>query len=122
MSNAAKSIIVYGIYLIVIGLGFLVIPNTLLALFGFPTTNEPWVRVVGLLLPIMAYYYLQAARSEMMPFFRWTAHTRSMVGVWVGAFVALGIIPPMFTFFGIVELVGAIWTQLALRSSKAKTA
>jgi len=56
MSNAAKSILVFGIYLVVIGLGFLVVPNTVLALFGFPTTNEPWIRVVGLLVLILGYY------------------------------------------------------------------
>ena len=119
MSNAAKSILVFGIYLVVIGLGFLVVPNTPLALFGFPTTNEPWIRVVGLLVLVLAYFYVQAARSEMQPFFRWTVHARPLVVVCFIVFVALGLAQPMLIVFGVVDLLGAIWTGLALRSAQA---
>ena len=119
MSNPAKSILVFGIYLALTGLGFLVVPNTLLALFGFSTTNEPWIRVVGLLVLILAYYYVQAARSEMQPFFRWTVHARPLVVVCFIVFVALGLAQPMLIVFGVVDLLGAIWTGLALRSSQA---
>jgi hypothetical protein len=48
VSKPAKSLLVFGIYLAVMGLGFLVMPSTLLALFGFSTTTQPWIRVVGL--------------------------------------------------------------------------
>ena len=118
MSNAAKSVLVFGIYLVVIGLGFLVVPNTPLALFGFPTTNEPWIRVVGLLVLILAYYYIQAARSEMQPFFRFTVHARPLVLVCFIVFVALGFAQPMLIVLGVADLLGAIWTGLALRSSQ----
>ena len=37
MSHAAKSILGFGIYLVLAGLGFLIDPNTPMALFGFPT-------------------------------------------------------------------------------------
>jgi len=119
MSKAAKSILVFGIYLVVIGLGFLVMPNTPLALLGFPTTSEPWIRVVGLLLLILAYYYIQAARSEMRPLFRWTVHARSSVVVCFIVLVALGLAQPMLIGFGVIDLFAAIWTGLALRDSQA---
>ena len=119
MSKAAKSVLVFGIYLVVIGLGFLVVPNTLLALFGFPATNEPWIRVVGMLLLLLAYYYVQAARNEMRPLFRWTVHTRSLVVVFFGVFVALGLAQPMLIMFGVVDLLAAVWTHRALRDPQA---
>ncbi len=118
MSNAAKSILVFGIYLTVIGLGFLIVPNTPLVLFGFPTTNEPWIRVVGLLVLILAYYYFQASRNEVKPFFRWTVHARPFVVVCFIVFVALGLAKPMLIIFGVVDLLGAVWTGLALRTSQ----
>ena len=118
MSNAAKSVLVFGIYLVVIGLGFLVVPNTPLGLVGFPATNEPWIRVMGMLLLILAYFYIQAARSEMQPFFRWTVHERPLVLVCFIVLVALGLAQPMLIMFGVVDLLGAIWTGLALRSSQ----
>jgi hypothetical protein len=119
MSNAAKSVFVFGIYLIIIGLGFLIVPNTPLAMLGFPTTNEPWIRVVGLLLLILAYYYIQTARSEMRPFFRWTVHARSSVVVCFIVLVVLGLAQPMLIVFGVVDLLAAVWTGLALRGSEA---
>jgi hypothetical protein len=119
MSKAAKRVFVFGIYLVVTGQCFLVVPNTPLALFGFPATNEPWIRVVGLLLLILAYYYIQAARHELRSFFLWTVHARPWVLVCFIVFVALGIAEPMLIAFGVVDLLAAIWTGLALRGSKA---
>ena len=122
MSNAAKSILVFGIYLVVIGLTYLVVPNIALALLGFPTTNEPWIRVVGLLVLILAYVYIQASRNEVKLFFRWTVHTRPFVLVCFIVFVVLGLAKPMLILFGVVDLLGALWTGLALRTLQGKVA
>ena len=117
MSKAATSVLVFGVYLIVVGLGFLLAPNMPLGLLGFPTTTEPWIRVVGMLLLLVAYYYIQTARNEMTGFFRYTVHTRASVIVFFIAFVALGLAQPMLIMFGVVDLLGAIWTALALRTA-----
>lgn len=118
MSNPAKSILVFGIYLALTGLGFLVVPNVLLALFGFATTTEPWIRVVGLLVLILAYYYIEAARNEVKPLFRWSLYCRPAAFVVFTVFVVLGIAKPMMILFGVVDLLGALWTGLALRTSQ----
>jgi hypothetical protein len=115
MSKAATSVLVFGIYLIVIGLGFLLVPNMALSLFGFPATTEPWIRVMAMLILILSYYYIQAARNEMTGFFRFTVHGRASVIVFFIAFVALGLAQPMLILFGVVDLLAAIWTALALR-------
>ncbi len=117
MSKAATSVLVFGVYLIVIGLGFLLVPNMFLGLFGFPTTTEPWIRVMAVLLLILAYYYIQAARNEMTGFFRLTVHGRASVIVFFAAFVALGLAQPMLIMFGAVDLLGAIWTASTLRTA-----
>ena len=117
MSKAAKSVLVFGIYLVVIGIGFMAMPNTPLALLGFPTTSEPWIRVVGMLLLLLAYYYIQAARNEMRSLFRWTVHARSSVVVFFGVFVLLGLAQPMLIGFGVIDLLAALWTNRALRDS-----
>jgi len=49
MSNSAKSVFVFGIYISVLGIAFMTIPNALLGLFGFPATNEVWIRVAGMI-------------------------------------------------------------------------
>jgi hypothetical protein len=58
MSKAARTIQIWSFYLIALGLILLVVPNLLLGLFGIPATNEVWIRVVGMLLLILAYYLL----------------------------------------------------------------
>jgi len=117
MSKAAKSILVFGIYLVVIGFTFMVVPNVALGLFGFPTTNEPWIRVVGMVLLFFAYFYVQAARNELKLLFRWSVHVRSLVVVVFIVFVALGLAEPMLIMFGVADLLGALWTGWALRGS-----
>ena len=47
MSRAARSVFVFAIYLFVLGLWLLLVPNTLLRLFGMPDAQDVWIRVVG---------------------------------------------------------------------------
>ncbi len=117
MSHPAKSIFTFGIYLAVAGAILVITPNTLFALFGLPSTTEVWARVVGLLTAILGFYFIQAARKEMTDFFRWTIYARTAVMVSFTAFVLLGFAGPPLILFGVVDLLGAIWTGLALRSS-----
>lgn len=116
MSKAAKSVFVFGLYLIINGLGFLLMPNTMLGSLGIPSTNEPWINIVGMLLLMLAYYYIQSARSELTRLFRLSVHVRSSVIVFFIAFVLLGLAPPILIMFGVIDLLAAIWTALALRN------
>lgn len=120
MSSSAKSVFVFGIYLVVLGITLLVAPNVLLSLFGVPVTNEVWIRLVGMLLVLLAFYYIQAARKELTDFFQWTVYARASVIVFFIVFVALGLAQAILILFGAIDLLAAIWTRLALRSSRNK--
>jgi hypothetical protein len=120
MSKAARSLFVFGIYLVALGLFLLIAPNTLITLFGLPETHDVWIRVVGMLLVLLAYYDIQAARKEATEFFRWSVVARATVIVFFAGFVIADLVRPILLLFGGVDLVGAVWTHLALRSS-AKT-
>ena len=116
MSGAAGSMTVFGVYYAGIGLAFLTFPNPLLRLFGFPPTDEPWIRFVGLFVLILGYYFLRAARSGVEPFFRWTVHGRFLFAATCFVlFAASEPAPPAFLLFGTVDMLGAFWTLLALR-------
>jgi hypothetical protein len=116
MSHPAKSIFIFGIYLVLLGSVLVVIPNAFLGLFGFPYTREVWIRVVGMLLLFLAFYCFQAARKELLDFFRWTVPVRSSVIFFLTVFVLLGFANPWLILFGVIDLLAAIWTALALRS------
>jgi hypothetical protein len=113
MSGATTSIRVFGVYLVILGAALIVAPNAVLAPFGVPPTSEVWVRVVGVLAVALGFYYGQAARSELVPFYRATIIVRAFVFVSFGAFVLLGFAPPALALFGTVDLAGAIWTAAA---------
>jgi hypothetical protein len=118
VKNARVSILVFGIYMVVLGLALLVVPNVLLSLFAYPTTTEIWIRILGFIVVVLGYYYIVAARFELTPFFRASVYARPAVIVCFVVFVALGIARPILILFGAIDLLGAIWTGLALRSSR----
>ncbi len=115
MSRSAKTVAFFGVYLIGMGLGFVLMPNVLFGLLGLPPTDEVWSRVVGMLALLLAYYYLNAARSELRPFFAWTVHTRLAAFVFFAAFVLAGLSGPMLAVLGGLDLVTALWTARTLK-------
>ena len=115
MSRAAKSLFVFGIYICVLGLLLLLVPNLLLPLFGVPETNEVWIRLNGMFLLCLSFYYIQAARNELTDFIRWTVPARIAVIFYFIAFVFLISAPKPLLIFGLIDLLAAIWTWLALK-------
>lgn len=121
MSRAAKSVLVYGVYLLGLGLTLIVAPNLLLPRFGFLPTREVWVRVAGMLILCLAFYYVQSGRRGFPEFFQWTVHARVFASLCLFGFSLLRLAGPALAFFGLVDLAGAIWTSWALRHAKSGT-
>lgn len=118
MSNAAKSLLAFGIYLVGAGLGFMLIPNIPLGLLGFGTTTEVWIRLVGMILIGIACYYIRAAISELTPLFSWSVHARLFAVVCMVGFVVLRLASPTLLLFAAIDFLATLWTALALRSAR----
>lgn len=116
MGKSALSVFAFSIYMFILGLILVVIPNVLLRLFSVPETNEVWIRVVGMLVLILGFYYCHAARNDLRIFFGWTAVARISVLLFFIAFVLANLAPPVLILFGVIDFVAAVWTLLALRS------
>ena len=117
MSNSARSVFIFGLYLFVLGIVFLVVPNVLLGMFSLPDAADVWVRVVGMLVLFLSFYYTQAGRKNLTDFFQWTVYVRASVIVFFTIFVLLGFADPPLILFAVVDLLGGVWTGLAIRSS-----
>jgi len=115
MSKAAISVFVFSIYLFVLGFVLVAIPNLLLSLFRFPETNEVWIRVVGMLVVVLGYYYSTAAQNELTAFIRASVVGRYSVLLFFVAFVVLEFAPPTLILFGVIDAAAATWTGVALR-------
>ena len=118
MSRAAWSMIVFGIYLCGLAIALIVVPNVILSLFTLPATSEVYIRIVGVLLLVLALYYILSARKEMTDFFQWTVYARASIIFFFTAFVLLDLVKPVLILFGVVDLLAAVWTGLALRFPK----
>ncbi len=119
MSNAAKSILVYGIYLLILSVILLLIPNVPLATIGIPTTREVWIRIVGVMAGAFGTFYVRASRAEMTEFFRWTIPNRLALVVFFVIFVLVGLAPINLLLLAVPDIPFVLWTILALRSDKA---
>jgi hypothetical protein len=119
MSNSARSVTIFGFYLILSGLSFILVPNILLPLFGLAPTTEVWVRVVGLLALILGVYFLNGARANDRRFIRDTLLARVMFCTGMILFVIAGWGSPVLILFGLIDLAGAAWTWSALRRESA---
>jgi hypothetical protein len=114
MNSATLSILIFGIYLVFVGAGFLLIPNVLLPLFRFPKTDEPWIRVVGVLVLIIALFYLVAANYNLSVIYWTTVLGRTFVLLSFIGLVLAKKAQPMLLSFGVIDALGAIWTLITL--------
>jgi hypothetical protein len=117
MTRSARSIYVFGIYLLVTGGVLIGSPNTLLALLKLPPTTEPWIHILGVPVMAMGMTYITSARAELVPFFRASVGIRVFVLVSFGVLAALRVVPPIIILFGLADAGAALWTHLALRQS-----
>jgi hypothetical protein len=98
----------------------LLVPNLLLRLFGVPPTNEVWIRLNGMFVLCLSFYYVQTARNELTSFIRWTVWARVAVIFYFAAFVLLVSAPKALLLFGLIDLLAASWTWLALKQDDAR--
>src|SRR5688572_11653733 len=101
MSQAAKSLFVFSIYLCGSGLILLFVSNLILKVFGAPPTNEVWIRINGMFVLCLSFFYVQAARNELTSFIWWTVWARIAVIIYFAAFVLLLSAPKALLLFGL---------------------
>lgn len=116
--SAGRTVELFGYYLIPLGLLLMLAPNAVLSPFGFAPATEVWVRVVGVVVAPLGVYYVALGRAPVPSFLRLTVYARVWVFVTFAVLAASGLAQPMLALFGVVDLLGAIWTWTALRSER----
>jgi len=118
MSSAARSILVYSIYVFGLGATLMLVPNIPLPLFGLPTTSEVWIRVAGMTVVFLSIFYFIAARNEFRPLFVASVPIRFAVPVIFGAFVVAGYAPWNLLLLTPLDVLFAIWTLTSLNGGR----
>jgi hypothetical protein len=115
MTPAARSVNLFGTYLVILAIGLLVAPNVLLELFRLAPTSEVWIRVVGMLVAFIGVYYRTAAAANLTSFFLATVLLRASVPLFFLVFVLAHWVAWPLLIFGAIEALGAVWTWRALQ-------
>lgn len=116
MSRAAVSVLVGGIYALVLSVTFFTVPDLALSLFGLPSHKDVNIYVVAMLLLFTAGYFIVAARTEATGIFKLSVATRMSVVLFLAAFVATGQSKVNLLLFAPPDMLLALWTLLALRA------
>ena len=116
MKKTETSLIVFGLYLIIIvGIGFIFIPTFILDLFSFKYGDDTWIRFVGLLESIIGVYYLLSVKLKLHQLFIWTVWMRYYAATFMVILMLSGKVGLPILLFAAIDTAGATWTLLAIR-------
>ncbi len=97
-------------YVLTAGPLLLLIPNVLLGVFGFAPTSEIWIRVLGMLVTVLSFYYYALARHGNRQTVGATVAGRLVFCAGLVVFVIIGLAPPALIGFAVAETGLALWT------------
>lgn len=115
MTPAARSVCYFGFYLYLVGLTLIAVPNMFLQTLQLPETKEVWIRMLGVVVFCLGFYYHRTGVQNNTAFFKLTIPTRIFVFISFIAFVLSGYAAPVMAGIGAVDLLGATWTYFALK-------
>lgn len=119
MNSPSRSILVFGVYILLVGLSLFFVPNVITSIFGLPEPTEAWVKLVGALVFALGLYYIQATRDNNVAFYRMTVWVRA---IFVVMFVIIALTNAGYInllLFAAVDALGTVWTWYALRQAPA---
>ncbi len=113
--NHYTSILGQFAYVLVAGTSLLLFPNFLLGIFGLEPTHEIWIRVLGMLVLALSFYYYAMYKNGGKEVIRATVQGRLFFCAGLVAFVVLGMVKPVLLGFAVVETGLALWTLSEIR-------
>ena len=120
MDRATRSMAAWTGYLLVLGAGLLLIPNVILSVFQIEESDEAWIRILGLLLIGYGAFYWTAVQAEFIRLYRMSVSVRWGIAAGLIA-LAFTVGPWQLVLFASVDLLGGVWTQIALRPDSTAT-
>lgn len=118
MSRSGRSLVGFGFYGVVMGTGLLVAPDQMLDFLRTARTSEHWIRLLGVSAIVLGFYYVTAGRHELTVIIRASLWGRIAMAAGFSALVALKIAPVLLLGIAGNELLGVLWTTLALRADE----
>jgi hypothetical protein len=114
VNGVRLSIFTWSIYLLGMGLGLLLIPDSIVDLFGMDPAKDIWIRVGGVVAVVLGIYYLGSAIHRARWMFWYSVPVRIASGV---ALAVLAVTESVWQLwlFAALDIASAAWTFTALR-------
>lgn len=114
--TASNTILVFGVYLMCLGLVGVLAPGVVTALLFLPTPTEPYFLIIAMIFVLLGYYYIHAARAQATGFFQATVVGRIAIGLVGVIFMIKSDLPfnllPVFA----IDAIAAVWTMRSLQA------
>jgi hypothetical protein len=121
MKQSEKSMIVFSVYLLIIGATIMIAPDFSLGVFGLEPSQDNYVRVMGVFLLYLAFFYFMSGWRRIGDFILLTVYARCAVIIYITVFIFLGWLSWKLILFGLIDFASAMWTYFCLRSEKSNS-
>lgn len=118
MDKPAKTVWLFGIYLIIEGFFLMLAPAWILDAIGIPEPNSVWRVILGFVVAVLGYYYVRNAKENLIPFFGFTVQIRIIQFVFFAGLYVFERGTIALVAFSFVEFVAGMWTWRILKSNQ----
>ena len=113
MDKVSRSLLVFGVYFIGLGLVLMLYPEILI-LFGV-SPESPWIRVVGLAVSVIGVFYMAAGKHQYIEFAKYSLFTRTAQLFFFSFMVYTDLLPMVMMLFALIEFLFGVWTYVEIR-------
>ena len=121
MTRSGKSLFYFGIYVVITGLLFIIIPENLISLLHLPEMPTGWARVVGLLALVIGTNDIYFGKTNQQSFIKASIFIRLGFALGATLLVVFKEMPATVILFGAVDALGSLWTAIAPESVRGRT-
>ena len=111
-----KSLTFQTIFLAFTALQLIFIPNVFLSTFGFDTTIEIWIKVIGIILLALSVVYFGINRYANTSLIKITVLARLTAGIGLIILVLTGEAKSSLFIFAALDMATAIWTYFEIKN------
>ena len=116
-SRSHLSLTVHTVYVLLTGLQLVFIPNMFLNMFGFDSTSEIWIKVLGVVVLSLVFIYDAINKSGNADVLKGTVLARLFVGL---SFILLALTQDKINIilFAGIDIATGLWTWTELKKKK----